>query len=212
MEQPATNNEHQLALEELKIIRRMMERTTARLTGSFAFWIVWGVGGFLAAAASEILVDTGHPEYVWIAWASYWPICLPLTLYFFRREFRLPHRPMSFIERMIGAVWTGMSAAFLLAAIAAVTVKAPEAATVAIMMTIAGTGVFITGALIEARIICAAGMLWWCGALVAIIWPHHFYLLEAALSLFAYLLPAYIVRIRAMRSDGIAPHAAESFA
>src|SRR5713226_46366 len=163
--------------------------------------MIWGVEGVLASAASEILIDTGHPELTWIAWSSYWPICVPLTLYFARRELRGPRRPLTFISRAIGAVWMAMGAAFLIAGLAIVIVKVPEAAAAAIMMTIAGSGVFITGALIEGRIIYGSGMLWWCGALVALIWPHHFYLLETALMLFAYLLPGYILRLRAIRSE-----------
>jgi len=100
-----------------------------------------------------------------------------------------------------------IGAAFLLTGVAAAVSKTPQTLA-STFVVLAGVGVFITGALFEERVLYAAGLLWWCGALVVLAAPQHVYLIEAALLLFGYLLPAYLIRNRAAR-DGHSAAAAE---
>src|ERR1700739_376913 len=99
--------EQKQALEELRIIRRMMERTTRRWTGEgFVFWGIWGVGGILASWSSEAMTIAGSKDLVWIPWTAYWMACFPLTLFFWRREVKLHgRRPMGFAEKTVAMTW-----------------------------------------------------------------------------------------------------------
>jgi hypothetical protein len=206
-------DEQKQALEELRIIRQMMERTTRRWTGEgWVFWIIWGVGGILASGISEILTETGRKDLIPIPWTAYWIVCIPLTLYFSRREWnRHGRRPMSFIDKTIGMVWGAIGVSFLLTALASGVLKSPDVLA-STFVTLAGAGVFITGALGQERVLYAAGALWWCGAVVAMFFPQHTGLIQAALMLFGYLLPGYIIKSRASRGGDAAAEPAGSMA
>jgi len=191
------DDDQKQALEDLRIIRQMMERTTRRWTGEgFMIWAVWGVGGIVGSLASEVLVRTARPHLIPLVWNLYWFAGLLLTILFARRYRKAQGRRLiSFGGRVIGFVWVAVGVSLLMTFCASTYLRSFAALPVT-WITIVGTGVYITGAILQERIFSFAGVVWWLGALAALFLPEYVYLIEAALMFFGYLLPAWIVRNR----------------
>lgn len=153
------DDDQRAAIEELRVIRQMMERTTRRWTGEgWVYWVIWGVGGIAASLISELSTAGGNKDLIPAAWNIYWIDCLALTAYFARRDWkRLGRRPISFLGKAIGLTWCAIGASFLLTGIAAAVTKSPQTLASTFVM-LAGAGVFITGALLEERVLYAAGV------------------------------------------------------
>ena len=199
------DDDQKQALEELRIIRQMMERTTRRWTGEgFAIWAVWGIGGIVAALASEVLVTTGRHFPIPILWNVYWIVGLVLTISFARRyRNAFGQRVTTFGGRVLAYVWIAVGVS-LLATFCASTYMRSFATLPTTWITMVGTGVYITGAVLQERIFSLAGVVWWFGAVAALFFPEHVYLIEAALMLFGFLLPAWIIRSRGSQGSSSA--------
>ena len=183
------------ATEHLRVIRRMMEQTRRRGTeDNWIPFVIWGVGGLLAALVSQLLADWGRWDLVYIPWNVYWPAGILISV-LVGRGGRHSYQAGGFIARAIFMTWTAVGITMLLVSFAVAVSLLPPVA-LAILASLAGVGCFVTGAMLQERLLYSAAVLWWVGSLAMMARPSLTFAILALLFAFGYLLPAYLMRRR----------------
>jgi hypothetical protein len=183
------------ATEHLRAIRRMMEQTRQRGTeDNWIPFVIWGIGGLLASLASQVLTDRGRWDLVYIPWNVYWPAGLLLSVWLGRGR-RHSFQAGGFIARAILMTWTAVGITMLLVSLAVALSLLPPVA-LGVLPLLAGAGCFVTAAMLQERLLYAAGALWWIGGLAMMARPGLTFAMLALLFGFGYLLPAYLMKRR----------------
>ncbi len=171
------------ALEEIRIVRKMIEATRQRVRGAWIPFLVFGVLGVLASLASHALQAEGG---VWraVPWLAFLALSLAGL-----RALR-PHLGGggTFVGRMLISTWRGVALAVLVLWIA---VAGSASAALVGTLSLLGLGVFLSGRLLDYPPLTWGAGLWWLGAVLAAARPELAMLIEATVIALTYLLPAW---------------------
>jgi hypothetical protein len=190
-------NPKRQAAEELRSIRRLMERTRQTASQAWIFFVIWGVGGTAAALASEILVGLGRVEQAWVPQIAYWPLCVTISLMVATRQAR-SSVPLSFVDGVVRTTWTAI-AGTMLVLIAACSLRLLPKTTLGPLLAIeSGVGCMVTATLVGARPLYLGAIAWWVGGTVMFAQPQLGFVLSAMLFPVAYLLPGLSMRPKAV--------------
>jgi hypothetical protein len=199
-------SEHDQALEDLRLIRRMIDDTRQTAGQLWVYLSIWGGLGIVASIVSHWLVLLARYEQISSVWGLYVLVGGVLSFAFARRIGR-QERVLSFVDRSLAMTWIAIGITIVLLMVASLALGA-AASVPPFVAFLLGAGLFISGALIEWRPLYAAAVIWWVGGLVMLMRPHEVFLIETVLLLGGYLVPAYILsRQPDRRARGDAPTA-----
>ena len=193
----------QQALEDIRLIRDMLERTRRATAESGALFIFWGIWLVLGLAGHYALYFLHRFSWIWANWAFFgltgWVIS---AVYSIRRGRKAQMR--TYAQSATAFVSIACSIAFVLAAFVfpLLGIYSYEAIPVIIAL-ISGIMQFIQGGLFRWPLLWAAGILWWVGAAAMAFVPASGRgLVLIPLMIFGYLVPGLIFRARFRRDGG----------
>lgn len=177
------------ALEEIRVIREMILATHQRLRGAWIPFLVFGVLGVAASAASHLMLSRGLVFLIALPWMAFVAGGL-LTIRMASRRHEEGDAGVSFVERMVISLWLGIGLAMLALWVAAFTGNIPVVGSIGTFVLL-GLGLFASGRLIDYAPLCWAAGLWWVGAILAAVRPDLTFAIESVVIGVSYLLPAW---------------------
>ena len=191
------NDEKTRALQELRLIRRMMEKSFREATDdSWPVIVTWGIGNSVAALLSQWLLEHGLFGGIRNPWLLTVPICLAVT-YRLRRG-NWPLTPMHGLTLAGGVLATGTLAVLFTVALlmlASWMSLMPATLVAGLTLMLVGTMFFVMTSVTGAPFIVAA-LAWWTGGIAAMKWPGEIFLILSALFLVGYLVPGYLMKLQ----------------
>ena len=182
--------------DEIRYINEMLARTRKR-TGAFAdYFIFWGIIILLAVGSMVILMRLELHRYIWFSWFAY--TILGMGLMIFKGRQRAHGTTVrTYAISALEALWSGLGIAFMfimfLGPVMGLYSYEPLFFLSAIL---AGTGTFVTGRLLGAKILVWAGLGWWMGAVaMAIIsGPGAIMGIYGLIVILCYLVPGFYLK------------------
>lgn len=176
------------ALEEIRVVREMIEATRQRLRGAWVPFLIFGVLGILACLTSQLLLAVDASSWIGLPWLAFLLLGVVALRGWSRRWSSSGRTP--FVGRMLANLWRGVAMALLALWIAAAASGALNAGQLGTMIVL-GLGVFASGRLIDYAPLSWSAGLWWLGALVTAVRPDLLFVAQAVVIGLSYLLPAW---------------------
>jgi hypothetical protein len=182
------------ALEEIRIIRRMLGETRRRVARTgWLHHVLLGASGTLVALGDWLLVVTGHVSHPFMPAVVYWIVFSPLSM--LANWYGTRQGINSLVGRTIGTTWMAIGNAIFASAFAAWLVNVPGQFEAAVIAFIVGAALLITGFLIEvAWLYNIFAVLWFLGGFLMILVPGKIDLIHAALFFVSFLIPGYLTK------------------
>jgi hypothetical protein len=160
----------QRAMDDLKVVRHMIERTRKTTMESGILFIWWGFLSLVGVGLHYAFVAKGWFSQVGFIWSIFLIIGYLGTYLHLRAKHRSGVK--SFIDRMIGTTWCACGISIIILTFVAPALDVFEWNHVPPMVTIIlAAGIFITGMLYEWRALSTIAFLWWAGAVFMFIYP-----------------------------------------
>ena len=186
------------AVEEIRIIRRMIETSRRNTTSLRIPLLVYGGLGVVASLVSHALLSQGREQAIGFVWMAFLVLGLTASAFLLRRREKRG-RIVSFVDRALAVLWIGVGISIVLVAITHAA-REPSPAFVAVIAYFIALALCASGKLMEWPPLYAAAGVWWAGGVVMWFRPHDVFLIEAVLMVVGYLLPAYLLGGRDDRS------------
>jgi len=187
------------ALDEIRIIRRMMGEARRSTEGLRIPLLTFGLLGVATSLASHALLSSGRSDLIGLAWLAFAVIGTATSLALLRRRSGRT-RVVSFVDQTIGMLWIGVGVSVGIATTGFFAVGADGAVfPLAVIASIIALGLWVSAKLMDWSPLYAAAALWWAAAVLMLIRPAEAFLIEAGALAAGYLLPAYLLH---GRSDG----------
>jgi len=178
------------ANEDIRMVREMIEKTKREASASGAVYLSWGILTAAAIGGMHLLAWMHHHRWIWINWILFMGIGVVYTLVHFARLDRR-QKVKTHIQASLEVLWFACGSAFLIAGFVfpAAGLYPPEAISV-LMALIAGIGLFVTGGIVEWKLLTWGGVAGFVGALGMLavpVWTRSLLLLPVIL--LGYILP-----------------------
>ncbi|NIM65416.1 MAG: hypothetical protein GTO51_05425 [Candidatus Latescibacteria bacterium] len=156
--------ELQKALDDIKVVREMIERNRRATMESGSLFIWWGALSLVAICLTYYFQSIGWYPQIGLIWGAFLIAGYAGTYSHIKKLTR--SRPKNFIDRVIGATWFACGISVIIFAFIAPPAGAFDWAYIPPMVTIIlAMGVFISSFLYDWRALSFTACLWWGGAL-----------------------------------------------
>ena len=181
--------------DRINIIHEMIEKTRRRAAGSGNYFLLWGWLILLACIAQYGLGYLHAEQYSWILWIGVTALGFVVTLVMQNRD-RASAGVTTYVDTAISSVWLASGFGILLVAFVGLPLGVISFSSLIPMIAIlAGIATFVTGRVIEYRLLQFAGIVWGIGAVVAMVLPVEYHTLVMALVIIpGYLVPGYAIK------------------
>jgi len=195
MKEESRIGQPQDVLQELHIVKEMIQKTKQKVVDRGAFFLLWGGLVFLSSSATFVLTELGYKKLIWLPLAILMSIGLIASM-FLMREYSKRARYTSFVAHSYNSVWLACGLAFfILTFVNSITSFFSPEATYPIISFIAGIGVFASGGIMEWTSLRIGGLFWWGGAVVMMLVPSEFHPLILAIVIIpGHLIPGYLLK------------------
>ncbi|MGO9603291.1 MAG: hypothetical protein ACLQAT_07815 [Candidatus Binataceae bacterium] len=191
------NDEKAQALRELRLIRRMMEKSFREVTDdSWPVILTWAIGNSIAALWSQWLMDRGLFGGIHNPWLATVPVCLAVTYWFRRGNWPLTStHGLTLAGGVLAA--SALAVLFTVALLMLATWMSlmPPTVVAGLTLMLVGTMFFVMTSITGASFLVGA-LAWWAGGIAAMKWPSEIFLIMSALFLVGYLLPGYLLKLQ----------------
>ena len=189
------------ALEEIRIIRRMLADTRHRVARTgWLHHVLLGASGTLIGLGDWLLIVTGHVGHPFMPAVVYWIVFSPLSM--LANWYGARQGIASLAGRTIGTTWMAIGNAIFASAFAAWLAGVPGSFESAVIAFLVAAALLITGFLIEvAWLYNIFGFLWFFGGFLMIYAPAWIDLIHAALFFISFLIPGYLTKHYSQTSE-----------
>jgi hypothetical protein len=157
------------AIDDLKVVRDMIERTRKATMESGILFIWWGFLSLVAIGLHYVFLAKDWLAQIGFIWSVFLIVGYVGTYLHLRKKHRSGVK--SFIDRLIGTTWCACGISIILLTFVAPGLDVYGWNYVPPMVTIIlAVGVFITGMLYEWRSLSYIAFLWWAGAIFMFIY------------------------------------------
>lgn len=201
------NPDAQKAMDDLRVVREMIERTRRVTMESGVLFIWWGILSIVAICLNYYFQTRGWFKAIGIIWALFLVAGYAGTYVHLRKRKR--NGVISFIDRLIGATWSACGITVIIFAFIAPPAGAFDWGYVPSMVTaVLALGVFITGALYEWRSLIYTALLWWAGAIAMFLFEERGLLIMGILVGGLMVVLGFIAKARQKRERIVTPGSA----
>jgi len=156
--------EVQRALDDLRVVRDMIERTRRTTMESGFLFIWWGFLSLVGVGLHYIFVSREWFGQIGFIWSLFLVIGYLGTYLHLRNKHRTGAR--SYIDRLIGTTWCACGISVILLTFVAPALKVYDWNFIPPMVTIIlAVGIYISGMLYEWRGLQSIAFLWWAGSI-----------------------------------------------
>lgn len=183
------------AKENIELIRSMIEETKRSTAYSGDIYIAWGVATLLAVLGTYLLVVLELYQYIWMNWTVFMGLGFIYSVYHgITRERKA--KLITFAERILGYTWFACGISLvILAFVAPFAGLYPYHMIPALVATVIGIGYFITGKVVQWKLLVWLAILWWVGGTgMMFVKTESILLVFAFLMSLGYLVPGFILR------------------
>ena len=184
-------------VESLQIIERMLADTRNRFYNNGFAFLLWGLIIIVACLGAFGASRSGHETLEgWIWMASIGVGTLVTIIYY--GWFANKNRKFTRLDSINGKVWIGYGISYVVLAFMAAEAHffMPP-----FIFCLLGMGMFATGGIYKFWSIYAGAVVFWIGAILCTLLPHDDlqYLLSAAIMFLGYLVPGFILWLKAKK-------------
>jgi len=191
------------ALEDLQVIRRMIDETKKATMYSGDQLILWGVLALVATALTHLFVTLRWFPYIGLVWLLFVLSGWTGAVFLIKKE-RKRAEVNPFIGRLTGITWMSCNIGVLLFTLLGVFTEIYDARYLASMVAIVlGIAIMITGGLYSWKTLFLIAPLWWIGALLMVFLDEAYLVIYAILIGIGMILPGILARRRLKKAREI---------
>lgn len=181
--------------DRIEIIHEMIEKTRRRAAGSGGYFLLWGWLILFACIAQYALEYLHAAQYSWVLWSGVTAFGAIITVLMQSRN-REKSGVTTYVDSAISSVWQACGISILLVAFVGVMFGGISYdSLVPTISILAGIATFVTGRVIEYRVMQYAGIIWGVGAVVAMFMPAQYHTLIMGVTIIpGYLVPGYAIK------------------
>ena len=185
------------AKENIELIRSMIEETKRSTAYSGDIYIAWGVVTLLAILGTYLLEVLELYRYIWLNWIAFMGLGFIYSCYH-GITLRKKAKVTTFAGKILGQTWLACGVSLvILAFVAPLAGLYPGMMVSAVVATIIGIGYFITGEIVQWKLLIWLAVLWWVGgAGMMFLKTESILLVFAFLMSLGYLVPGFILRAK----------------
>jgi len=197
--------DEQQALEEIRLIKSMLEKTRKATAESGSIFLFWGVLITLALAGNYLLAFFKKYDWIWLDWLIVAGIgWVYSVVYGIRRRKKDPVR--TYMQAAADHLYFACGAGFLLVGIILPWLKvySHEAITI-LIASLSGILFFVMGGTHEWPVLRWFGLVWWAGAVaMSFLHGNSRILLYTVLFVALFLVPSWLLRSKFKKEQGAA--------
>ncbi len=202
MEREERGSQSPEILDDLRIIRSMIEKAKQTTADNSVFLILWGWVVFVGSLTTYASVSLGRYGLIWVAWVTLVGLGVTTNVIVHRRhKTRLQVR--TYIGNALQNLWIGCGMAMtIVGLVGSISPNMSYRPVFPIMCIITGIGVFATGGIVDWKPLRLGGVLWWAGAVVMMFVPVTYHpLIMAVIVVPGYLVPGYVLKAQYRRTS-----------
>jgi hypothetical protein len=176
----------------LKTIYAMIETTRGNIGKNYLYFLIWGYLVALASVSEYLLIRIFHFSRHYLVWPVLMSIGLVISILLsFQQRKSRTHRTI--IGSMMAFLWSGWLVAFLILLFYA-TVRNDFRMILPITLVMYGLGVFVSGGILNFRLMIVGGIIAWIASLISFFQPYDIQLLIIfATVVIAYIIPGHLL-------------------
>lgn len=181
--------------KEIRYIKDMIDQTRKITSGSWMFFLIWGMATILAIACMYVLVGLEKYDWIWLNWIVFMLGAVLISV-LYGRKFERRAGAKTYPQIATGYLSIACGAGFVLVGFIFPLLDLYTWGLISILISlIAGIYAFTLGGIFEWNLLKWCGLLWWLGA-VGMVFVHEDYraLLFIPLILMGYITPALLLR------------------
>jgi len=195
--------DEQQALEEIRLIKSMLEKTRKATAESGTIFLFWGVLITLALAGDYLLALLKKYDWIWLNWLIVAGIgWIYSVVYGIRRGRRDSVR--TYVQTAARHLYFACGTGFLLVGIFLPWMKVYSHEAIPILIaSVSGILFFVMGGIHEWPILRWIGLVWWAGAVaMSFLDGNNRILLYTLLFIALYLVPTWLLRLKFKKEQG----------
>jgi hypothetical protein len=184
------------AMENLEMIKKMIEETKKTVAYSGDIFILWGVLGLLACLGTYVLVFFRLYQYIFINWVGLMTIGFAYSIYRGVTQEK-KEKIITFSTKALGYTWFALGITLMLLGFVAplAGVYSSYHMIPAIIAIVIGAGCFISAQLYQWKLLTWLSLLWWgAGIGMMFLKTDSSLLVFAFLIILGYLVPGFILQ------------------
>ncbi|TET47847.1 hypothetical protein E3J62_00115 [candidate division TA06 bacterium] len=207
MVEESSSNQNGEVLQELRIIRSMIEKTKQRTADNGIYMVVWGWLAFLGCIATYALTVFRQYHFIWIPWAAVVGLGTISNIVLPKRGSENGHAK-TYIGNAMMNLWIACGVGMtIIGFVGSLSPNISYRPIFPVISIILGIGAFASGGIVDWRPLRIIGVVWWAGAIVMMFAPVLYHsLIMAVVIVPAYLVPGHLLRAqykRAIRNEQV---------
>lgn len=159
------------AVEEISLIKEMIERTKKSTAVHGGYFIAWGVLIIAALLGNYVLIYLQQYNLIWLNWIVFMGAGMIYSVVYWPRKSR-KDRVRTYTGKIWAHLWSACGIAFILVGFVFPLSGFYSYELIPVLIaTIAGIGMLVGGSIYEWPILKWSGLFWWAGAVVMVFLP-----------------------------------------